>query len=313
MQIALYKSDAAPAVTESYNRTFADVPLCYPVGADDMAAAAASPDALVAGDPPLQALTAYVATEGDRVLGFIQVGMLPPEQAVGARQGMIRFFWYEAGHRTVGQALLNAAEAHLRRRAIGHVEVFRDRYKFPFCQMRPCYLSDSLGHVQALLLMKGYERVAGEVVLTWPDFEPVEPRPLDGPFEIAVQWKETPDRRPTATVNALKDGRRIGQCVCVRVADYADDEAARDWFFTVWLGVDDEFQGHGLGMHLLRRSFVEMRGAGYRHAGISTRLHNHRAFVFYSNFGYHVTDWTHGFGRALAVPAGITREGKRAE
>ena len=311
MDIVLYRPDVAAAVAESYNRAFGRVSLCYPVGPDDLAAAVASPDALDR-DPPLQALAAFVASEGEDVLGFIQAGVQPPEHAGGAGLGMIRFFWYEAGRRAVGQALLEAAEAHLRRRGIERVEAFYDRYTFPFCQMRPCYLSDSLGHVQALLLVNGYEWVAGEVVLVWPDFEPVEPRPLDGPIELAVQWRETPDRRPTATVNALKDGRRIGQCQCVRVGDYTDDERARDWFFTVWLGVDDEFQGRGLGKHLLRRAFVEMRGAGYRHAAISTREHNHRAFVFYSNFGYQVADWTHGFGRSLVGPAGTPRNGKRA-
>ena len=85
--------------------------LCYPVGPDDLAAAVASPDALDR-DPPLQALAAFVASEGEDVLGFIQAGVQPPEHAGGAGLGMIRFFWYEAGRRAVGQALLEAAEAH---------------------------------------------------------------------------------------------------------------------------------------------------------------------------------------------------------
>lgn len=310
MDIALYHPEVAAAVTESYNRTFRRVPLCYPVGPEDFAAAVASPDALDR-DPPLRALAAFVATEGGNVLGFIQAGVQPPEQAGGAGQGMIRFFWYEAGRRDVGQALLEAAEAHLRRRGVEYVEAFYDRYTYSFYQMRPCYLSDSLGHVQALLLVNGYERVAGEVVLVRPDFEPVEPQAPDLPIEVAVQWQKTPGKRPTAAVNALKDGRRIGQCLCARVGDYTDDESARDWFFTIWIGVDDEFQGHGLGKHLLRRALVEMRGAGYRHAAISTREHNHRAFLFYSNFGYHVADWTHGFGRSLVGPTGTEGSGKR--
>jgi len=252
-------------------------------------------------------MAAFAAADDDGVRGFVQAGVLPPDPEGEAGLGMIRFFWYEPGCRAVGQALLEEAEAHLSRCGVGRIEVFRDRYKFPFCQMRPCYLSDSLGHVQALLLVNGYERVAGEVVLAWPDFEPVPPRPPAEPVDIAVQWHAAPDRRPAATLDAFKDGRPIAQCRCVRVGDYSDDERARDWFFVVWLGVDDEYQGHGLGMHLLRRAFVEMRGVGYRHAAISTRLHNHRAFLFYSNFGYHVADWTHGFGRTVAPPAAQAR------
>ncbi len=39
------------------------------------------------------------------------------------------------------------------------------------------------------------------------------------------------------------------------------------------------------------------REMGYRHAAISTAIENHRAFVFYSNVGFHVTDMTYGWVR----------------
>jgi len=43
----------------------------------------------------------------------------------------------------------------------------------------------------------------------------------------------------------------------------------------------------------------ETHALGFRHAAISTALHNHRAFLFYSNFGYHVADWTYDSRRDL--------------
>ena len=76
-------------------------------------------------------------------------------------------------------------------------------------------------------------------------------------------------------------------------------EEAEDWFMTTWIGVEREFQGRGLGRHLLRRALIEMRRAGYRHAAISTERRNCRAFLFYANFGYRVVDWTYGYGREL--------------
>lgn len=69
---------------------------------------------------------------------------------------------------------------------------------------------------------------------------------------------------------------------------------------TTGLFIADEMQGRGLGKYLLRRALAEMRGAGYRHAIISTSLGNDRAFVFYSNFGYRFCDWTYGWRRELA-------------
>ena len=45
---------------------------------------------------------------------------------------------------------------------------------------------------------------------------------------------------------------------------------------------------------------LEMRGVGYRHSAISTAADNHRAFLFYSNVGYHVSDWTFGLEKVLS-------------
>ena len=76
MPILPYRAEMAGAVTESYNRTFGRVPLCYPVRADDVAAAVASPEALVR-DPPLTAMAAFAAADDDGVRGFVQAGVLP--------------------------------------------------------------------------------------------------------------------------------------------------------------------------------------------------------------------------------------------
>lgn len=65
---------------------------------------------------------------------------------------------------------------------------------------------------------------------------------------------------------------------------------SQDSFFTKWLGVEEEYQGKGLGRYLLQRTLNEMYKVGYRNAFISTNVINYRAQLFYSNFGYKVTD-----------------------
>ena len=69
--------------------------------------------------------------------------------------------------------------------------------------------------------------------------------------------------------------------------------------FAVWLGVDEPYQGRGLGRYLLQRNLNEAYAAGYRHAVISTAHDNFRAFLFYSNFGYCLADWTHGYWKGV--------------
>jgi ribosomal protein S18 acetylase RimI-like enzyme len=39
---------------------------------------------------------------------------------------------------------------------------------------------------------------------------------------------------------------------------------------------------------------------GYRHGAISTAHDNDRAFLFYSNHGFCVADWTYEFSKKLA-------------
>jgi ribosomal protein S18 acetylase RimI-like enzyme len=63
--------------------------------------------------------------------------------------------------------------------------------------------------------------------------------------------------------------------------------------------VEEDFQGQGLGRSLMRRTLAAGREVGYRHASISTDWRNFRAFMFYSNFGYHVADWTYSYARTV--------------
>ena len=42
------------------------------------------------------------------------------------------------------------------------------------------------------------------------------------------------------------------------------------------------------------------REHGYRHGAISTAFDNDRAFLFYTNYGFRVVDWTYEFARELS-------------
>ena len=79
-------------------------------------------------------------------------------------------------------------------------------------------------------------------------------------------------------------------------------EVFLDWFdmaFCDLLDVTVDFQGKSLGLHLLLRGLLEARDRGCQHSAISTAYDNDRAFLFYSNHGYRVVDWTYEFTKTL--------------
>ena len=285
----------------AYNKATSDVPLCYPVAEDtfDRGLRELSEDRKK--DCSIGWQEVLVARDGNDVVGFAHpaIGRLGEDkQAVG----MIRFLAYDRGRRATGQALLTAAEARLRERGARSVQICPQEAIYPFYYAEAAFLSDRLDHVQALSAFSGYAKTRGEVFLDWPGFEPREPEPSAARADITVERREKPGRRADVFVHARVEGKEIGVCRSGSLAEASGAREADEWVFTHWLGVDREMQGKGLGRQLLRRSLVEAHALGFRHAAISTSWDNHRAFLFYSNFGYHVADWTYGYSRDLDEP-----------
>jgi len=299
MEILPYQPEMSSELASAYNNVIHRVPHCYPIDADEFAAVV---DPVAEGGKShdhLHSEAAFVARKGPVAVGFIHVGLAQAFRETGTDEGIIRFFWYEPGHRQAGRELLAAAEDRLRQHDTEYVQAFPQEFRYPFYYLGPAYLSDRLGHIVALLAFHGYKRSRGEVFLDWPDFQPPVPTPAQVPAEISVHWREGRGTRPAVTVQASHDNEEIGVCECGSCGKYSRAPEAQDWLMTESLSVIDEMQGRGLGRFLLQRALREMRGVGYRHAAISTALDNHRALLFYSNCGYHVVDWTYSFTRRL--------------
>jgi len=298
MQIQPYESSMADEIAIAYNNVIRGVPHCYPIEAEELAAAVvpASGD----GHERLHSGSAIVARDGAAIRGFSHLAVERPAKEGETERGIIRFLWYERGYRREGQALLEASEECLRGCGMDEVVVCHQDYRYRFYHLCHAYLSDHLGHVQALLGINGYRRCGGEVYLDWSNYEPMEPQPLETAADLSVEWREGRGKRPNLCVQARQDGKDVGVCSSVSCGECSDAEEAQDWLITVWLGVEDEMQGQGLGRHLLRRALKEMHAVGYRHAAISTNWQNYRAMLFYSNFGYRVVDWTYAFRKKLS-------------
>jgi len=304
MAVIPYTPAMSDDVQSAYNIAIRDVPHCYPVDDAELAPVLAGGTGMGQGHDDLRAEAILVARRGRSVVGFIHVGVGHEPDASSrdvhqADRGIIRFFWYARGYRAAGQALLDAAHEHFRREGMNRVEAFHNHFRYPFYHLNHAYLSDRLDHVRALLQFNRYALFQGEVFFDWADYPPPDPAASDVPVEISLDWPQKGGDKPSLVVRAHRDDEQIGECVCDSCAEFSRNAAARDWLFVNWLGVNDEYQAKGLGRHLLQRALKEMHAVGYRHAAISTDWKNYRAFVFYSNYGFRVVDWTYGLAREL--------------
>jgi ribosomal protein S18 acetylase RimI-like enzyme len=298
MEIIQYDPTLLPDITVAYNDITRNVPHCYPVRSEDFEPVVAGVIHESEGHKRLHSEAAFVARDGRSIRGFIHIGVKRPENGGKTEEGVIRFLWYERGCRGVGQRLLDAATEYFQARDVKTITAFSQDYRYRFYHFDHAYLSDHLDHIQALLAFNGYRKAGGEIFLDWPNYYAV-PTSSEIPAEFTFEWENGNGERPTGIVRAHQGGKEIGVCASVCGGEFSHMPEAQDWLFTTWLGVSDEFQGKGLGRYLLHRALQEMRGGGYRHASISTAWDNHRAFLFYSNYGYHVVDWTYGFRREL--------------
>ena len=299
MDVLPYEPSMAPQLAAAYNSQVRGLPHCYPVSAEAFASAVSPGPGDDEMHARLHSQSASVAAEGAAIVGLVDVAVEGPEEGEEKGEGLIRFMWYERGHRAAGQALLVAAEDYFRQRKLDKVKAFWQDYRYRFYHVEHAHLSDRLDHVHALLGFNGYERMVGEVYLDWPDYGPLVPAAPEVCADISLSWKPGRGARPGLDVIAHRDEKWTGICHSVSGGEFSDADDAQDWFLTCWLHVAEEVQGKGLGRHLLQRALQEMHDIGYRHAAISTSSENFRAMLFYGNCGYRVVDWTYALGRTL--------------
>jgi len=222
--------------------------------------------------------------------------------------GFLRFLAYDRGRRDAGQALLLAAERRLAKWGAEEVIAFNwDGY--PFYHQHAACLSEHMGHVDALLRANGYRIALGEVFLDWADFTPPSPVPtptgLD--VELKLEWKRGRTLRPGLVIKVVRDEAELGTCVCISSAEWSREPKAEDTLFVLLIWLAEELQGRRLGLHLLQRSLQELHAVGYRDAIISIGLlesgamDSPRGYLFYTNHGFRVYDWTYGFKKTLST------------
>lgn len=233
-----------------------------------------------------------VAINSEGPSAFSHAVIQEPSDADGTR-GAIRFLCYDPGDRASGLLVLKETVDYFKEREVSRIRAFHHHEQYPFYHRKHAYLSDRIGHVQALLLCEGFEVDSGEVHMDWEDYDPGDAYETEQPVDFTWEEEESPGPLPNLKVKARVDGEDMGECIILSCSTF--DERQGDRLFVNWLGVKDAFQAKGYGRYVLQEMLREGKRRGYRHAGISTALRNHRAFAFYTNYGFCVTDWTYGW------------------
>lgn len=298
MEVIQYSPDMLKSVTNFYNRLIENVPYCYPVSLGEFENVLQDTIEIPeeSKDDELIEETVYIVNNKGTVEAYIHIGIESDNDTEYG--GIIRFFGYRRGSREAGQSILRKAEDSMRKYNVTRIYAFSKNYKYPIYHYRYAHLSNSLDHIEALLGLNGYTRVNGQVFLNWENFQvnPITPKIQ---LELKLDWKDGRGLLQNCNISAYKDGEEIGQCWTNSCGEFNDNTAIQDWVYIDWLGVEDEFQGKGLGKYLLEYTLQELKKVGYKHTTLSTSWDNHLAFLMYTNLGYQVIDWTYGYEKTF--------------
>ena len=285
MEIVNYTTDHAEALTDVYNCSTADCMHCQPIEPGILA------ETLGSETESVLAERVFVSIDSGRPTGFSHAVIRTLKD--DSRCAAIRFLSYAPGNRASGLALLRHTIGYFREENFVQILAFDQDDQYPFYHRNHAYLSDRVGHVQALLSCEGFTADQGEVHLDWDDYDPGEPFEIEQPVEMTWTQLESAGSISAFEGKATIGDTVVGVCHVTSCADrYKGEE---DRLFVNWLGVEEAFQGKGYGRFILQEALREGKRLGYRHAAISTDLRNHRAYAFYTNYGFRVTDWTYGW------------------
>ncbi len=306
MEIIQYSTDFLTPLTQFYNDFTLDVPHCYPVKEEDIvfATSGVTGKSKYYDADDIHSEMAFVAVHDGRILAFIHIGLSDDSENKDGKTAHILFFGYKVGKQQIGAAVLKKAEDYLQCEVVTKVYAFSKHYRYPCYHFAYAQLSDRLVHVEALLGYNGYRRIHGQAFFDWKNFN-VTLTPPDIPISLSVELKEGHGKLPNCNITAHKNGEEVGVCWSLSGGTFSSHPDAQDWVYTDWLGVDDAYQGQGLGKYLLLYSLQEMQKVGYRHASLSTAWDNNSAFLLYGNCGYKVVDWTYAYSKRLEKKAEV--------
>lgn len=331
MRIRTLEIEHASRLTDFYNEQFAGMPYCYPVTPDEFETGVLWHEERDAPYEDLSDESFLVAEDDDgAIAGFAHVavcrkgeedhriGLHPIEELLKDRIGLIRFFHYRVGARPAGQALLEAAEAHLRGFGISQIRAF-SYFGYRFYRFCHAFQSDKMGHVGALLSMNDYRITRGIILLELPDF--TVPDPVVPDAGVAERFDVQPGRGrlPNVEFQLFRGDQCIGQGFAQSLGDFCRSSQAQETFYIPWFSIEgspvggrvsEGEQGKGFGRYMMEVLLREMRQLGYRHATTQANTGSPRPILLYTNMGYRVVDTNYQYFKDLEkeIPLEVFKE-----
>lgn len=300
MDICHYTPDILKPITVFYNHLTAEVPHCYPIKEEEFEHAMQSVIGQASNDDEdFEDETVFVAMHNGSVKGFVHVAYYHENNDEKVSTGTIRFLGYQRGARNIGQAILDKAEEYFKDNNVNRIVALPKIHRYTFYHFEYAELSDTLDHIHGLLGINDYRKYHGQVFLDWKNLK-VNPPTIKENIKLEIEWKDGKGKLPNCLITAHQDGEEIGECWNVSCGQFSSHPDAQDWVYTDWIGLENEYQGKGLGKYLLQYSLHEMNNVGYKHAALSTDWDNYRALLFYSNCGYRAVDWTYAYEKNLS-------------
>lgn len=289
VQIRDLREDDIPGLAALYNEHASALPNCRPVQQDEFRRGLQQ----LWPRGRLRDTRIIVGVAEGQLLGYLHIAVGEFTDVYEQEQsgGVTIFFTYTAGHRRVGQLLLDEAEEHMRRMGTDSVWAYQIVEGYPFYGLGN--LSDRMGHVCALLGANGYRPNEEWVVLERQGCSIERPTGPADQYEIAFPRSDS-----SALLLELRFGEKlIGEC---RAFPRQVGSSPEDSLYISDLVIyPEEAKGIGLGRYLLLEMLWRAQELGHRHSLVKTLCDNHTAQLLYTSVGYHVCDVTRGYHKNL--------------
>ena len=299
MEILHWDPSQIGDLTPFYNEQYAaDLPFCFPVSPEEFAeglhcAPTAKEDFLHE--------QLFVGVEDGAIAGYIHVGVWKDPHASfrkgGDAIGLVRFFHFTPDHRSVGQALLQQAEAYFQ--AADQRHFILGVYGYTFNQFSVYGFVDTHMHVPALLKANGYDKYSTWLYMLLRDYRIQAPIAPDDEVKLQARHEDGQGLLPNFYANLTRADVEIGEWESQSCGDYCRAPEAQESFYIDGIEIAEEERGKGLGAFLLKNALYEMQNLGYKNAMLHVTAHTAIAQLLYTTMGFRVENTLYEFHREI--------------
>lgn len=237
------------------------------------------------GMPIFQDNKVFIFKEGDHVKGFIQYG-IPTFHFTESGKitkdiniGVIRNLYYEETRADIGKALLDLSFDFFERNKIKEIYAFYHAMGMS-CNGNHGKLHEEFNYIGQLLYEEGFE-IEHENIYYICD---MKQKQLEYPNNSYIVVDELHNNKQKIIFND-ENNKVLGNAE-IKYIDNLTGLEQKDTIYLVWIGIDKNIKGKGLGTEFLNHIIDYCLTKGYRYLHTDTALNNITAQKFYIRNGF---------------------------